>query len=211
MKDDNQKFLDKFKDQITTLGKNGILDCKNNTEYKKNININNNRRKGSAFLKPINKVKSKQKINNDITEPVNNNINNNEINNHINNPYIINQNEQNPIINNNNISPMIYYKYHNQYLYYNYNTNLYMNNNIQPGVIYPPYQLYYYPNQNGFNQYNNYQNIENNKIDTKITNKKKLRPISAQNISNNRSYLTNNNNITNLTVNNRSNLTNINR
>ena len=212
MKDDNQKFLDKFKDQITTLGKKGILDSNNNNDSKYNNNHNSKGRKGSAFLKPINKAKTK--INIDIIEPVKNNLVNNEIINnnvnHINNPYIINQN-QNQI--NNNISPMVYYKYQNPYMYYNYNTNLYMNNNIQP--IYPPYQLYYYPNQNMINPYivqnNNLTNIENNKTENKITNKKKLRPISAQTISNNRSYLNSNNNITNLTINNKSNMTNINR
>ena len=223
-KDDNQKFLEKFKDQITTMGKNGILDTNTNHNIKSNINsnINSKGRKGSAFLKPINKTKSKNNNDNNnnlITEPLKNNLVNNndkEINNNnnINNPYIINNNKNN----NNNISPILYYKYQNPYMYYNYNTNLYMNNNIQPNNIYPPYQLYYFPNnnQNLLNPYliqNNYQNTENNKISNNPPNKKKLRPISAQNISNNnRSYLTNNNNnITNLTINNKSNMTNINR
>ena len=55
MKDDNQKFLDKFKDQITTLGKKGILDSNNNNDSKYHNNHNSKGRKGSAFLKPINK------------------------------------------------------------------------------------------------------------------------------------------------------------
>ena len=215
-KDDNQKFLEKFKDQITTMGKKGILESNDNNKFNNNININSKVRKGSAFLKPIIKTKNNKNNyeNKNITEPVKNDSPNNEINKNMNNPYIQN---------NNNISPILYYKYQNPYMYYNYNTNLYMNNNIQTGGIYPPYQLYYYPNpnQNMMNPYliqnqNNYQNIENkenNEITSKPLTKKKLRPISAQNISNNRSYLTNNqNNITNLTyLNNKSNMTNINR
>ena len=210
-KDDNQKFLEKFKDQITTMGKKGILESNDNSKFNNNFNINTKVRKGSAFLKPINKAKIKNNNdNNNITEPVKNDLPNNEINKNMNNPYITNTN--------NNISPILYYKYQNPYMYYNYNTNLYMNNNIQPGAIYPPYQLYYYPNPNMINPYliqNNYQNVENkenNEITSKPLTKKKLRPISAQNISNNRSYLTNQNNITNLTyLNNKSNMTNINR
>ena len=210
-KDDNQKFLEKFKDQITTMGKKGILESNDNSKFNNNFNINTKVRKGSAFLKPINKAKIKNNNdNNNITEPVKNDLPNNEINKNMNNPYITNTN--------NNISPILFYKYQNPYMYYNYNTNLYMNNNIQPGAIYPPYQLYYYPNPNMINPYliqNNYQNVENkenNEITSKPLTKKKLRPISAQNISNNRSYLTNQNNITNLTyLNNKSNMTNINR
>ena len=212
-KDDNQKFLEKFKDQITTMGKKGILESNDNSKFNNNFNINTKVRKGSAFLKPINKAKTKNNNNdnnNNITEQVKNDLPNNEINKNMNNPYITNTN--------NNISPILYYKYQNPYMYYNYNTNLYMNNNIQPGAIFPPYQLYYYPNPNMINPYliqNNYQNVENkenNEITSKPLTKKKLRPISAQNISNNRSYLTNQNNITNLTyLNNKSNMTNINR
>ena len=209
-KDDNQKFLEKFKDQITTMGKKGILESNDNSKFNNNFNINTKVRKGSAFLKPINKAKTKNNNNDNITEQVKNDLPNNEINKNMNNPYITNTN--------NNISPILYYKYQNPYMYYNYNTNLYMNNNIQPGAIYPPYQLYYYPNPNMINPYliqNNYQNVENkenNEITSKPLTKKKLRPISAQNISNNRSYLTNQNNITNLTyLNNKSNMTNINR
>ena len=210
-KDDNQKFLEKFKDQITTMGKKGILESNDNSKFNNNFNINTKVRKGSAFLKPINKAKIKNNNdNNNITEPVKNDLPNNEINKNMNNPYITNTN--------NNISPILFYKYQNPYMYYNYNTNLYMNNNIQPGAIYPPYQLYYYPNPNMINPYliqNNYQNVENkenNEITSKPLTKKKLRPISAQNISNNRSYLTNQNNLTNLTyLNNKSNMTNINR
>ena len=210
-KDDNQKFLEKFKDQITTMGKKGILESNDNSKFNNNFNINTKVRKGSAFLKPINKAKIKNNNdNNNITEPVKNDLPNNEINKNMNNPYITNTN--------NNISPILFYKYQNPYMYYNYNTNLYMNNNIQQGAIYPPYQLYYYPNPNMINPYliqNNYpknENKENNEITSKPLTKKKLRPISAQNISNNRSYLTNQNNITNLTyLNNKSNMTNINR
>ena len=220
--DGNQKFLDKFKDQISMMGKDGILGTDNNISSisKKNNNINNNSkiRKGSAFLKPI---KPKEKVKN-----VNTNINdkggqvkNNKIeeNNNkytpINNPNTINQNQN---INN---FPMQYYKYQNPYMFVNYNQNNI--NNIQPGV-YPPYQLYYFPNQNiimnpyliNNNQNNIQMNIENNNnIEDKnlLNNKKKLRPISAQIIGrSNRSYI-NNNNVTNLTMNNKSNMTNINR
>ena len=99
-KDDNQKFLEKFKDQITTMGKNGILDTNADHNNKSNINnnINSKGRKGSAFLKPINKTKT-QNNNNLITEPLKNNLinnigknlgNNNNID--INNPYILNNN-----------------------------------------------------------------------------------------------------------------------
>ena len=52
MSDDNQKFLEKFKSQITTMGKNGILDSDNKVISITNINPNKIR-KGSAFLKPI--------------------------------------------------------------------------------------------------------------------------------------------------------------
>ena len=51
-KDDNQKFLEKFKDQITTMGKNGILDTNNNKFNISNNNINTKGRKGSAFPHP---------------------------------------------------------------------------------------------------------------------------------------------------------------
>ena len=34
-KDDNQKFLEKFKDQITTMGKKGILESNDNNKFKK--------------------------------------------------------------------------------------------------------------------------------------------------------------------------------
>ena len=58
-KDDNQKFLEKFKDQITTMGKKGILESNDNSKFNNNFNINTKLRKGSAFLKPINKAKIK--------------------------------------------------------------------------------------------------------------------------------------------------------
>ena len=82
--DDNQKFLNKFKDQISTMGKDGILGADNNISSISNSNItinsnfNNNNtkvifknslseknpiRKGSAFLKPINKPKNNNIIN----------------------------------------------------------------------------------------------------------------------------------------------------
>ena len=74
-KDDNQKFLEKFKDQITTMGKKGILESNDNNKFNNNINNNNPKvRKGSAFLKSINKAKIKN--NND-----NNNITNKQKNN----------------------------------------------------------------------------------------------------------------------------------
>ena len=211
MTDDNQKFLEKFKSQITTMGKNGILDSDNNNIILSTPNINNNKqRKGSAFLKPI----KTKKINNNKKESTINNIITNKdniINYPLNNPYIneqIHQQQKLPI------SSLLYYQYNNPYMYYNYNQNDIQN--FQG--IYPPYQFYYYPNQNYpyiiNNQLNiipqNNSNLENNKIENKINKnvKKKLRPISAQNIvrtNNNRSYLINNNNITNLTLNNKSN------
>ena len=124
-KDDNQKFLDKFKDQITTMGKNGILDTNKNNYNKFSANNNYNKikskgRKGSAFLKPINKIKAKDNsndinINNGVVEPKKNNevinntfnINNNDLNNNnnnfLNNPYILN--------NNDNISSILFENY----------------------------------------------------------------------------------------------------
>ena len=80
---DNQKFLNKFKDQISTMGKEGILGVDNNissisnSNYTINSTFNNNTkvifknslsdkntiRKGSAFLKPINKPKINNKNN----------------------------------------------------------------------------------------------------------------------------------------------------
>ena len=221
MSDDNQKFLEKFKSQITTMGKNGILGSDTNSIPITNIN-NNKIRKGSAFLKPIKKPKPKTadiNKNNSIKSDINNNNDNTKNNLINNNPYINAQNLQK-----NNIpkSPLLYYQYHNPYMYFNYNYNY-----IPPSGIYPPYQLYYYPQQNQNminNQYNinnqinipTNKNIEINNNTTEIkkigNNKKRLRPISAQNIHTaNRSYLTNYNNMTNITINNKSNLTNINR
>ena len=231
MSDDNQKFLEKFKSQITTMGKNGILDSGNKVITITNINPNKIR-KGSAFLKPIKKPNSKNidtnknKNNNSIK---NDNIIDNTKNNIVNNnPYINIQTHQ---INNSPQAPLLYYQYQNPYMYFNYNYNQYNNNYAPPTNIYhQPYQLYYYPQQNqNMNQYyiNNQINlpmnknleINNNNNNNKGTeikkignNKKRLRPISAQNIhTSNRSYLTNYSNITNLTINNKSNLTNINR
>ena len=54
MKDDNKKLLEKFKSQITTLGKNGILGNDNNKIIQPNIH-NNKIKKGSAFLRPVQK------------------------------------------------------------------------------------------------------------------------------------------------------------
>ena len=230
MSDDNQKFLEKFKSQITTMGKNGILDSDNKVISITNINPNKIR-KGSAFLKPIKKPNSKNidtnKNNNSIK---NDNIIDNTKNNIVNNnPYINIQTHQ---INNSPQAPLLYYQYQNPYMYFNYNYNQYNNNYAPPTNIYhQPYQLYYYPQQNqNMNQYyiNNQINLpmnknleinnnnNNNNKGTEIkkigNNKKRLRPISAQNIhTSNRSYLTNYSNITNLTINNKSNLTNINR
>ena len=223
MSDDNQKFLEKFKSQITTMGKNGILGTDNNVIPITYINTNKIR-KGSAFLKPIKKTNSKNNDNNKNNSiKSDNNIDNNKNNKVNNNPYLYEQNTQK---NNSPHSPLLYYQYHNPYMYFNYNYNQYNNNFMPPSGIYQPYQLYYYPQQNqNMNQYyiNNQINIptkknleidNNNKTEIKKigNNKKRLRPISAQNIhTSNRSYLTNNNNLTNLTLNNKSNLTNINR
>ena len=224
MSDDNQKFLEKFKSQITTMGKNGILGSDNNSIPITNINTNKIR-KGSAFLKPIKKTNSKNNDNNKNNSIKNDNhIDNNKNHNINNNPYLYEQNQQK---NNSPQSPLLYYQYHNPYMYFNYNYNQYNNNYMPPSGIYQPYQLYYYPQQNqNMNQYyiNNQINIptnknleiDNNNNKTEIkkigNNKKRLRPISAQNIhTSNRSYLTNCNNLTNLTLNNKSNLTNINR
>ena len=63
MSDDNQKFLEKFKSQITTMGKNGILGSDNNSIPITNINTNKIR-KGSAFLKPKKNINSKNNDNN---------------------------------------------------------------------------------------------------------------------------------------------------
>ena len=89
MTDDNQKFLDKFKNQISKMGKDGILGTDNDISSISNINNNNNNKhtniiiknsltdknnikKGSAFLKPINKSKINSHNNSNI------NINNEE-------------------------------------------------------------------------------------------------------------------------------------
>jgi hypothetical protein len=104
MTDDNQKFLDKFKNQISKMGKDGILGTdndissisnNNNNKYaniiiKNSLTDKNNIKKGSAFLKPINKSK--------INSHNNSNINNGEQSK--NNP---NDNE-NKILENNNIN-----------------------------------------------------------------------------------------------------------
>ena len=219
MSDDNKKFLEKFKSQITTLGKNGILGNDNNKIIHPNIN-NNKIKKGSAFLKPIKKETNKiGQGNNTLKNNIDNDNNKNNILNY--NPNIVNNNQQKT----NLLSPSLLYNqyYNNPYMYFNYNYNQYNNNYIPSNGIYPPYQLYYYPQQKqNINPYytNNNVNIsnkpiiENNKIENKNNNKKRLRPISAQNIGrSNISYLggNNNNNLTNLTLNNKSNLTNINR
>ena len=103
MSDDNQKFLEKFKSQITTMGKNGILGSDTNSIPITNIN-NNKIRKGSAFLKPIKKPKPKTadiNKNNSIKSDINNNNDNTKNNLINNNPYINAQNLQK-----NNISPI---------------------------------------------------------------------------------------------------------
>ena len=168
MIDDNQKFLNKFKDQISTMGKDGILGTDNNISsitnvnntinstfnnsntkiiFKNSLSDKNTIKKGSAFLKPINKQKdnknnidiinhkniinkNEQSKNNPKDENNNNNqiIQNNENkNNLMNNPYITNpQINQNRIIQN---PQLLYYPYQNPYLY---------NNNINiPPPIYP--------------------------------------------------------------------------
>ena len=199
--DDNQKFLNKFKDQISTMGKEGILGVDNNissisnSNYTINSTFNNNNtkvifknslsdkntiRKGSAFLKPINKSKINNKNNINLINKneqsknlpkedlsSKNKIENNEGKiNIMNNPYSINpQNKLNEIIYN---PSMLYYQYQNPYLFMNYNQNQNkieennINNNINnaynnnpPQPIYSPYQLYYYSNPYINNNINN--------------------------------------------------------
>ena len=237
MTDDNQKFLDKFKDQISKMGKDGILGTDNDISSISNLNNNNKYtniiiknsltdkniiKKGSAFLKPINKPKinchnnSNININNQEQSKNNPNDNENKIleNNHINknkyniinNPYITNNNSNlfkpNEII---NFPIMPYYQYpypsQNSYYYYNNINNM---NNPQGVIFPPPYQLYY--NSNPYIQNNN-QNIPNNNINdnninksennNKIKSKKKLRPISAQMVGRAKSFMNN----TNTTIN----------
>ena len=196
MSDDNQKFLQKFKDQISTMGKDGILGTDNNNSslsnanntinstfnknnctntkaiFKNSLSDKNTIKKGSAFLKPINN----EKINNK-KEQCKNNPNEANI---TKNPYI-----SYPQMNNNNIiynPSMLYYQYQNPYMFINYNQNQNQNkegnnnnnNNINyPQQMYTPYQLYNYPNiyfnNNNMNNPNPYIQ-QNNSNDVKNEN-----------------------------------------
>ena len=245
MTDDNQKFLDKFKNQISKMGKDGILGTDNDISSISNINNNNNKytniiiknsltdknniKKGSAFLKPINKSKINSHNNSNINngEQSKNNPNDNEnkilennnINkyNTINNPYISNNNSNllkpNEIM---NFQGIPYYPYpsHNPYFYYNNNNINNMNNPPQQVIFPPPYQLYYYSNpyiQNN-NQNQNIPNVninDNNIIKTQdnIKKKRKLRPISAQMVGRSKSFMNNTNTTINTNYTNNNNIT----
>ena len=207
-------FLERFKGQIQTLGKEGILGTMNNNEIcdkKETIIFHNNLqshkvnnlkpiKKGKPLLKPIEKTNNNEMQKNSTQEPkilIENNPKE-EINE-------INQNK--PILNNPYIN-------NPQYLIPNpfiphYNYPLYqMNNNYpQPIMINPyynnPYQQNQFPLINNNNNINNMTNNLNNNqtiqndtsnisninstINTvKSNGKAKLRPISANqsNISN---------------------------
>ena len=253
MSDDNQKFLKKFKDQISTMGKDGILGTDNNnisslsntnntinSTFNKNNCVNtkaifknsftnkNTTKKGSAFLKPINK----EKINNK-NEQCQNNSNDINI---MNNPYTSNPHMKN----NNNViynPSMYYYQYQfpNPYIYFNYNNNNNNNNqktdnnhsdnniniNYPQQRFSPPYQLYNYPNIyfNNSNINNPYPYIQQNNNtntndninngDIKMNKKKKLRPISAQMVGRTKSYMNKTNTTINTNYGNKSNITTI--
>ena len=245
MTDDNQKFLDKFKNQISKMGKDGILGTDNDISSISNVNNNNNNKhtniiiknsltdknnfkKGSAFLKPINKSKinshnsnininNEEQSKNSPNDNENKILENNNINkyNAINNPYITNNNSNllkpNEIM---NFQGMPYYPYpsQNPYFYYNNNNINNMNNPPQQIIFPPPYQLYYYSNpyiQNN-NQNQNIHNVninDNIKTEDKIKSKKKLRPISAQMIGRSKSFMNNTNTTINTNYTNNNNIT----
>ena len=215
MSDDNQKFLDKFKSQISRMGKDGILGTDNNISsisstnntinsnfnnpkaiFKNSLSDKNNLKKGSAFLKPINKAKininsnilnnNKNEIN-DSHDSKNNNQNDNidKFNNKndnnenklkmINNPYLINnQINQNGMIYN----PSMFY-YQNPFMYMNYNqnktegdnttNNININNHINNNINNPPLYPPYQPYQLYYYS-NPYVNNNNNNIPPYIPN-----------------------------------------
>ena len=207
-------FLERFKGQIQTLGKEGILGTMNNNEIcdkKETIIFHNNLqshkvnnlkpiKKGKPLLKPIEKTNNNEKQKNSTQEPkilVENNPKE-EINE-------INQNK--PILNNPYINNNPQYLIPNPFIpHYNYPLYQMNSNYPQPIMINPyynnPYQQNQFPLINNNNNINNMTNNLNNQIiqnDTsnisninstintvKSNGKAKLRPISANqsNISN---------------------------
>jgi hypothetical protein len=201
-------FLERFKGQIQTLGKEGILGTMNNNEIcdkKETIIFHNNLqshkvnnlkpiKKGKPLLKPIEKTNNNEKQKNSTQEPkilVENNPKE-EINE-------INQNK--PILNNPYINNNPQYLIPNPFIpHYNYPLYQMNSNYPQPIMINPyynnPYQQNQFPLINNNNNINNMiNNLNNNQIiqnDTsnisninstintvKSNGKAKLRPISA--------------------------------
>ena len=201
-------FLERFKGQIQTLGKEGILGTMNNNEIcdkKETIIFHNNLqshkvnnlkpiKKGKPLLKPIEKTNNNETQKNSTQEPkilVENNPKE-EINE-------INQNK--PILNNPYINNNPQYLIPNPFIpHYNYPLYQMNSNYPQPIMINPyynnPYQQNQFPLINNNNNINNMiNNLNNNQIiqnDTsnisninstintvKSNGKAKLRPISA--------------------------------
>ena len=201
-------FLERFKGQIQTLGKEGILGTMNNNEIcdkKETIIFHNNLqshkvnnlkpiKKGKPLLKPIEKTNNNEMQKNSTQEPkilVENNPKE-EINE-------INQNK--PILNNPYINNNPQYLIPNPFIpHYNYPLYQMNSNYPQPIMINPyynnPYQQNQFPLINNNNNINNMtNNLNNNQIiqnDTsnisninstintvKSNGKAKLRPISA--------------------------------
>ena len=201
-------FLERFKGQIQTLGKEGILGTMNNNEIcdkKETIIFHNNLqshkvnnlkpiKKGKPLLKPIEKTNNNEKQKNSTQEPkilVENNPKE-EINE-------INQNK--PLLNNPYINNNPQYLIPNPFIpHYNYPLYQMNSNYPQPIMINPyynnPYQQNQFPLINNNNNINNMiNNLNNNQIiqnDTsnisninstintvKSNGKAKLRPISA--------------------------------
>ena len=204
MADDN--FLEKFKGQIQTMGKDGIFGTINSNENtdKKEILIYHNNiqshkihnlkpiKKGKTFLKPIEKPSFKEKDNNIIQEQK---TQNNNVQNEINQNYQINYipyiNNPQFMVPNNPYIPQFNYPIYQ------------MNNSNQPYIINPYQQMPILNNQNITNNNNinnTTQNIQNDisnisNINTTINSNKsngktKLRPISA-----NQSHINNISNI----------------
>ncbi len=200
-------FLERFKGQIQTLGKEGILGTMNNNEIcdkKETIIFHNNLqshkvnnlkpiKKGKPLLKPIEKTNNNEMQKNSTQEPkilIENNPKE-EINE-------INQNK--PILNNPYINNPQYLIPNPFIPHYNYPIYQMNNNYPQPIMINPyynnPYQQNQFPLINNNNNINNMtNNLNNNQIiqnDTsnisninstintvKSNGKAKLRPISA--------------------------------
>ena len=201
-------FLERFKGQIQTLGKEGILGTMNNNEIcdkKETIIFHNNLqshkvnnlkpiKKGKPLLKPIEKTNNNEMQKNSTQEPkilIENNPKE-EINE-------INQNK--PLLNNPYINNNPQYLIPNPFIpHYNYPLYQMNSNYPQPIMINPyynnPYQQNQFPLINNNNNINNMtNNLNNNQIiqnDTsnisninstintvKSNGKAKLRPISA--------------------------------